>query len=105
MGKGWVGGGVGIYSQEYGRLFWKNPRGRKLHVMSTPRCGFVTSLILLERLGEGSRQLRQAGTWRLLAPFRDKWASYRPERCVRGLDSPNPRGSLDPVAILILGWH
>lgn len=24
MGEGWLGGEVGIYSQEYGTLFWKN---------------------------------------------------------------------------------
>ena len=53
MGEGWLGGGVGIYSREYGRLFWKNPFGRKLLVTSAPQCGFVTSLMRLKRLGEG----------------------------------------------------
>lgn len=53
MAEGWLGGGIGIYSREYGRLFWKNPLGRKLHVTSAPQYGFVTSLMLLERLGGG----------------------------------------------------
>lgn len=72
MGEDWPGGGVGIYSRKYGRLFWKNPLGRKLHVTSAPQCGFVTSLMLLESLGEGSGQQRQAGSWPLQAPLERK---------------------------------
>lgn len=100
--EGWLGGGIGIYSREYGRLFWKNPLGRKLHVMSAPRYGFVTSLMLLERLGEGGPQ-QIPGYSRL--PFRDMGASYRPERCASWLDSPNPRGRLGPVDIFISKWQ
>lgn len=99
MGEGWIGRRIGTYSREYGRLFWKNPLGRKLHVTSAPQGGFVTSLVLFERLWEGSGQQRQGGTG-LPASFRDKGARYRAGRCACALDSPNPRGSLDHVAVL-----
>lgn len=68
--------------------------------MSAAQCGFVTSLMALERLGEGSGQQRQAGSWLLPAPFRDLGANYRPEGCTCQVGFANPRSSSDPVDIL-----
>lgn len=82
--EGWLGGAIGIYSREYGRLFWKNPLGRKLHVTSAPGIGFVTSLMLLERLEEGER--KRGGSSRFLAApgsLLEIWRRVTDQRGVR----------------------
>lgn len=53
-------------------MFWKNPLGRKLPVMSAPWCGFVTSHAVGEA-GEGNGQRSWAGFQPLVSFSSAEW--------------------------------